>query len=159
MVNLLVEFAWTLREVLMPRVATDCKLSGAPTPGNVMVNLLVEFAWTLREVPSTVLTKPSASKLYSSESTWYRRISVSAFLFWGFNKLPSTPSGSAAKASLVGAKTVNVPGELSVSTKSAAITACTSVESSGVACASSTMLAAVHADARETKRTDFMMLV
>src|SRR6201992_3847867 len=48
-------------------------------------------------------------------------------LFSGFNRPSTVPAGSLAKASLVGANTVNGPGPESVSTRPAAFTAATSV--------------------------------
>src|SRR5580704_10790091 len=47
--------------------------------------------------------------------------------FSGFSRLSTVPAGSLAKASLVGAKTVNGPGPSRVSTRPAAFTAATSV--------------------------------
>src|SRR3954471_19309395 len=52
---------------------------------------------------------------------------VSMGLFSGLSKVSTVPAGSAANAALVGAKTVNGPGPLSVSTRPAAFTAATSV--------------------------------
>ncbi len=52
---------------------------------------------------------------------------VSVALFSGLTSVSTVPAGSAANASLVGAKTVNGPGLLSVSTRPAALTAATSV--------------------------------
>ena len=54
-------------------------------------------------------------------------MAVSLSLFSGLSSVSTVPLGSAAKASLVGAKTVNGPGPSSVSTRPAALTAATSV--------------------------------
>src|SRR5579864_2541787 len=48
-------------------------------------------------------------------------------LFSGFSSVSTVPAGSLANASLVGAKTVNGPAPLSVSTRPAAFTAATRV--------------------------------
>ena len=48
-------------------------------------------------------------------------------LFSGFTSMSTVPAGSFAKASLVGANTVNGPGPFNVSTRPAALTAATSV--------------------------------
>jgi hypothetical protein len=48
-------------------------------------------------------------------------------LFSGLSRLSTVPAGSAANAALVGANTVNGPGPFSVATRSAALTAATSV--------------------------------
>src|ERR1700756_1468633 len=52
---------------------------------------------------------------------------VSVALFSGLTSVSTVPAGSLAKASLVGANTVNGPGPSSVSTRPAALTAATSV--------------------------------
>src|SRR5215813_2029764 len=52
---------------------------------------------------------------------------VRVALFSGLSRLSTVPAGNLAKASLVGANTVNGPGPESVSTKPAAFTAATSV--------------------------------
>jgi hypothetical protein len=52
---------------------------------------------------------------------------VKVSLFSGFTRVSTVPAGSLAKAALVGAKTVKGPGLESVSTRSAALTAATSV--------------------------------
>src|SRR3954469_25660585 len=54
--------------------------------------------------------------------------------------MSSVPAGRAAKAASVGAKTVNGPGPLSVSTKPAAFTASTRTVKSSAAAATSTMV-------------------
>jgi hypothetical protein len=61
-------------------------------------------------------------------------------LFSGFSSVSTVPAGSAEKAELVGAKTVNGPAPFSVSTSPAAFTAATSVLRSGSAEAFSTMV-------------------
>ena len=53
---------------------------------------------------------------------------VKSAFFSAFNKPSTVPAGNAAKAALVGAKIVNGPAPLSVSTRPAAFTAVTSVE-------------------------------
>jgi hypothetical protein len=52
---------------------------------------------------------------------------VSLARFSGFSRASTVPGGSAAKALLTGANTVNGPGPLRVSTRPAALTAATSV--------------------------------
>ena len=95
---------------------------------------------TVRSAPFTVVNVPpsvSCWLLICSGSTWYVRIDVSASVS------ASTASRSAvgilANTSLTGAKIVKGPGLLSVSPRSAAVTAATSVDSSGL------LLAAVAA--------------
>merc|ERR1719469_1756189 len=73
-------------------------------------------------------------------STWKVRMCTNVSLFSGFRRVSRVPSGKAAKPSLVGAKTVNGPAEVNVSTKSPATTAATRVERSGTDWANSTML-------------------
>jgi len=79
-------------------------------------------------------------------------------LFSGFNSVSTVPAGSAAKPSLVGAKTVKGPGELKVSAKSPATTAVTKVDKSSTDCANSTMLGVAIATAAEASAaTTFMV--
>ena len=59
------------------------------------------------------------------ETTWYRRMSDKTAV--SATKHPMAPSGRAAKASSVGAKTVNGPGPVKGSTKSVTVKASTSV--------------------------------
>src|SRR6185312_12735052 len=59
--------------------------------------------------------------------TWSVRMVVSFALFSGLSRVSTVPLGSAAKASLVGANTVNGPLPSSVSTRPAALTAATRV--------------------------------
>merc|ERR1712072_1497468 len=97
---------------------------------------------TCSGLPSTVLTAWNAFKSVDntcSGRTWYVKMSTNSFLFSGFINFDSVPAGSAAKASLVGAKTVNGPGELKVSAKSPATTAATRVDKSLTDSASLTM--------------------
>ena len=54
------------------------------------------------------------------ETTWYVRMPVSLALFSGLMSSSTVPAGSLAKASSVGAKTVNGPGDFMVSTRPAA---------------------------------------
>merc|ERR1719189_166448 len=63
--------------------------------------------------------------------TCLKRMSAKACLFSGFNSVGMVPSGSFAKASLVGAKTVKSPSPLSVPAKSAAFTAANRVDKAG----------------------------
>ena len=67
--------------------------------------------------------------------TCLKRMSAKACLFSGFNNVGMVPSGSLAKASLVGAKTVKSPFPLRVGAKPAALTAAKRVERAGVAAA------------------------
>merc|ERR1719299_362333 len=72
---------------------------------------------TCRSLPSTVLTAWKGFSCFDSTSsgrTWYVKMSTRSFLFSGFISFVRVPAGSAAKASFVGAKTVNGPGELKV---------------------------------------------
>ncbi len=77
------------------------------------------------------------------EITWYRRTFCSVFLFAGCRSESRSAFGSAANAAFVGAKTVNGPAPESVPARSAAVTAATRVDRSGVATASSTMFCEV----------------
>ncbi len=65
---------------------------------------------------------------------------VRASLFSGSRRASTSPSGSASKASSVGANTVNGPSPESVSTRSAAVTAATRVSKSGLPAATSTIV-------------------
>merc|ERR1719463_829836 len=94
-------------------------------------------------LPSTVATRWYAFKSVDktcSGSTWKVRMSASCALFSGFRSESTVPAGRAPNASLVGANTVNGPGDDNVSAKSAATTAVTRVERSSTDCANSTML-------------------
>merc|ERR1712039_968926 len=120
----------------------EARLS-APTTLAVLAYTSPLVTVTRRSLPSTVVTTCSGCRSVDNTwagSTWYVRMSTSEALFSGFNKLSKVPSGRAPKASLVGANTVNGPGELRVSTRSPATTAATRVERSSTDCASSTML-------------------
>src|SRR4029077_15822028 len=68
-----------------------------------------------------------ADDIALAATTWQVRILVSCALFSGLSKVSTVPAGSLAKASLVGANTVNGPVPDSVSTRPAAFTAATSV--------------------------------
>ena len=57
---------------------------------------------------------------------------MSLALFSGFTNVSTVPAGSLANAELTGAKMVNGPGPLSVSTRPAAETAATNVVSCGL---------------------------
>ena len=74
-------------------------------------------------------------------TTWRRRISRSLSLFSGLRSSSTVPAGRYAKASSVGAKTVNGPFPLSVPTRSAAPSAAASVLNDPAATAVSTMSA------------------
>ena len=73
------------------------------------------------------------------DTTWSVRIEVSLALFSGLTRLSTVPAGSLAKASSEGANTVNGPAPFSVSPRSAAVTAATSVLKLPAATAVSTM--------------------
>merc|ERR1712153_254393 len=93
-------------------------------------------------LPSTVLTAWKGAKSFARTcvgTTWYVKMSTNCALFSGFIKESTTPAGSAAKASFVGAKTVKGPGELRVSARSPATTAATKVDRAGTDSATSTM--------------------
>src|SRR5271157_2795576 len=99
---------------------------------------------TLAVLPSTVLTSCPSSLTTSAARTlpgitWYLRMAISLSLFSGLRRLSTVPSGSLAKASSVGARTVNGPWPLSVSTRSAALTAATRVLNEPAPTAVSTM--------------------
>merc|ERR1719409_2306474 len=97
---------------------------------------------TCSGLPSTVLTAWNGSNCADrtcSGRTWYFRMSTSLALFSGFIKLSSVPGGRALNASSVGAKTVNFPAELKVSTKSPATKADTKILKSAVCSANCTM--------------------
>merc|ERR1712019_267421 len=85
---------------------------------------------TVTSLPSTVvIVWPSERSLEyaATPTTWYVSTSTNWSLFSGFRSESKVPAGNAANAEFTGAKTVNGPGELSVSTKSPATTAATSV--------------------------------
>merc|ERR1719443_1920866 len=112
-------------------------LESGPTATPLEVLKMCKF------LPSTVATDWKNLRSVDSTcsgSTWYVRMSASCALFSGFRSESRVPAGSAAKPSLVGAKTVKGPGEERVSAKSAATTAATRVERSSTDWASSTML-------------------
>src|SRR3954465_3350687 len=93
-------------------------------------------------LPLTVLTIcPSfrSVDIALAGTTCAVRIAVSFSLFSGFSSVSTVPAGSLAKASSVGAKTVNGPGPLSVSTSPAACRAAASVLNDPAATAVSTM--------------------
>ena len=64
----------------------------------------------------------------------------SVSIFSAFNNVSTVPAGNLAKAALVGAKTVNGPALLRVSTKPIAVTAATKTASSSEAEAFSTIV-------------------
>src|SRR5215213_5899979 len=103
------------------------------------------------ELPSTVLAAvflPLMSLAMTLPgTTWYVRIFVSCALFSGLSRFSTVPAGSFLKASSVGAKTVNGPGPLRVSTRPAAFTAATRVVKLPFDAAVSTMSAAAAGDA------------
>src|SRR5215212_2130184 len=117
-------------------VGTSMHTVGTP------LTVSVPFSSVIVSVPPfTVSTLPAAIRSAelsdSPATTWYVKTlvsrSLSASTAW------RSAGGSAAKASLVGAKMVNGPSLLSVSTSPAWVTAVTSVESTGL------LLAAVAA--------------
>ena len=74
----------------------------------------------------TVVTSSGNSEdRINSGTTCLSKIAESWSLFSGFSKSCKVSDGILANASFVGAKTVNGPSPLSVSTKSAAVTAST----------------------------------
>ena len=74
---------------------------------------------------SAVLILSTSAAIIFLPTTWYNRISYS---FGMSAKSPSTvPAGNLAKASSVGAKTVNGPSDFRVSTRLAAFAAANSV--------------------------------
>src|SRR3954470_22957632 len=85
------------------------------------------------------------SAVTEPETTWYRRIFLSAA--GSLSRPSSVPAGSAAKAASVGAKTVNGPVPWGVSTRPAALTAASSVLNEPASVAVSTMSLAIAADA------------
>lgn len=91
--------------------------------------------------PWTVTAESSVTTLAARTSpgtTWYSRMSVSVGM--SSSRVSTVPSGKAAKASSVGAKTVNGPSPDSVPTRSAAVTAATKVSKQPSATASATMV-------------------
>ena len=87
------------------------------------------------------LTTAAAKTL--SLTTWYVRMLTSYALLAGLSKVSTVPAGNLAKAALGGAKTVNGPTLWSVLTRSAALTAATSVEKSELLEATSTIVPGV----------------
>ena len=77
-------------------------------------------------LPALIILTSSPASTFPG-TTWYVRIFTSVALFSGFNSVSTVPAGSFAKASLVGANTVNGPLPLSVSTSPPALIATTSV--------------------------------
>ena len=69
-------------------------------------------------LPSIVIT---SAAITLPASTWYVRIAVS--LGMSFSRLSTVPAGSLAKASSVGANTVNGPAPFSVGIRPATVTA------------------------------------
>jgi len=126
-----------------------------------LTNTPLRVLYTCTLLPSTVFTLWKNFRSVDNTSdpkTWYVRMSTNVSLFSGFRSVSRVPSGKAANPSLVGAKTVNGPGEVRVSTKSPATTAATRVERSGTDWASSTMLGkASDSPAAGGSRTPSMM--
>ena len=99
--------------------------------------ILAPLSFALRIQPPTVFTscEPLSSAIIflmffdiaSAATTWHVKTLVSFALFSGLSRSSTVPFGSAANASFVGANTVNGPLPFSVSTRSAAFTAATSV--------------------------------
>merc|ERR1719331_417027 len=94
--------------------------------------------------PSSVLTCCEAlrSLLYTAApaTTWYSSTASNCLMFFGSNRLCNVALGSLAKASLVGANTVNGPLPSRAVTRLPAVRAATRVYRSLVLAASSTML-------------------
>merc|ERR1719182_423745 len=94
--------------------------------------------------PSSVLTCCEAlrSLLYTAApaTTWYSSTASNCLMFFGSNRLCNVALGSLAKASLVGANTVNGPSPSRAVTSLPAVMAATRVDRSLVPAASSTML-------------------
>merc|ERR1719183_1313424 len=94
--------------------------------------------------PSSVLTRCEAlrSLLYTAApaTTWYSSTASNCLMFSGSNRLCNTDWGSLAKASLVGANTVNGPLPSRAVNSLPAVMAATRVERSLSPAASSTML-------------------
>merc|ERR1719273_300484 len=87
---------------------------------------------------STVLPAGISPALTGTGNTCLKRTAVRASL--SSKRPPKASAGTLANASLVGAKTVNVPSPLRVSTRPAALTAVTRVDKLGVAIAAAAML-------------------
>ena len=104
-----------LMETPLPLLITS--ISSPPTVFNLVVPLGIS--------PAMILVG----------KTCLKRISANCCLFSGFNSVGMVPSGSFAKASLFGAKTVKSPFPLRVGAKPAAFTAAKRVERAGVAAA------------------------
>merc|ERR1719469_189320 len=125
-----------------------------------LTNTPLRVLYTCTLLPSTVLTLWKYFKSVdrtSAGSTWKLRMSTNVSLFSGFRRVSRVPSGKAAKPSLVGAKTVNGPAEVNVSTKSPATTAATRVERSGTDWANSTMLGKASTSPAGGNKTPSMM--
>merc|ERR1739848_778938 len=118
-----------------------------PTLTNVLSPSGSARTWSF--LPSTVATCWYTFKSVDSTwagSTWYVKMSTSWSLFSGLSKVSTVPSGRAPKASLVGANTVNGPGELRVSARSPATTAATKVDKLSTDWANSTMFTVGSSD-------------
>merc|ERR1712106_1015461 len=93
--------------------------------------------------PSRVLTSwdafRSSARTAAPVITWYSRMASSSLMLAGLSREASVAAGSAAKASLVGAKTVKGPVPESAVTSLPAVSAVTRVDRSGMPAASSTM--------------------
>jgi hypothetical protein len=115
---------------------------------SVWVTVAVPFSFTppvvltFTSAPFTVLALlPSifttSAAITLPATTWYVRMAVSFGM--SFRRASTVPAGSLAKASSVGANTVNGPAPFSVGTSPAAVTAAASVLNEPAATAVSTM--------------------
>merc|ERR1712048_667920 len=122
---------------MMCATPLEARLSAATTLAALLTFTVPSATVTVTGLPSTVFTVCVGARSVESTlagNTWYVKMSTNWPLFSGFNRVSRVPAGRAPKASLVGANTVNGPGELRVSTKSPATTAVTSVLKSGTDC-------------------------
>jgi len=104
---------------------------------SVWITFALEFKVTFEPstvtetlLPSNVGTESKVTTWAASTdplATWYCKMLTKVDLFSGRSKASKTPSGKAAKASSVGAKTVNGPSSCKVVTRSPAVKAATSV--------------------------------
>merc|ERR1719486_646390 len=120
---------------------TSVAITVAITPFDSMVtapSALVTVISSPPTVLSTVLPAGISPALTETGNTCRKRTAVSASL--SSKRPPKASAGTLAKASLFGAKMVNVPSPLRVSTRPAALTAVTRVDKLGVAIAAAAML-------------------
>ena len=127
------------------------------TPLLVITSVAITFAWLSDDtiltpfelitvmdsgpaVFTVVLPAGISPALMTVGSTCLKSTAFSCSIFSGFKRLANASAGILAKASLVGAKTVNGPFPLNTSTNPAACTAVTRVDNAGVATAASTIV-------------------